>query len=375
MKSGTPDADTTSAVRSCRDQFPDAIASAELLFGFDGYIDRIREIVEGVNDDARETDRTVSSMGTEILEAGEMERSIIIEWDQTGTRTGGHACHLARGTGRLGYEPAMVGMFGEPPEDIFRRDVDPAELVSIGEPGVVDAIEFVDGKVFLVDSGSIGALDWHYLRERVDLDRLVDLADGRDLFGIGYWAEIGDFPSVLDGIRTDLLPSLSEPPSHLLVDPADIGDLDRDRFRRGVESIRALDGAVPVTVSANRSETTAIAELSGVAEPGRDLRETAERVREALGVSRFAAHSAEESVVVTAESTGRAQVPRTSDPELTTSAGDHFNVGLVLALLEGLDAEAAVVLGNAVAGHFVRTAEPPTHADLADFVDAYLERF
>jgi sugar/nucleoside kinase (ribokinase family) len=60
---------------------------------------------------------------------------------------------------------------------------------------------------------------------------------------------------------------------------------------------------------------------------------------------------------------------------MTTSAGDHFNVGLALGLSASLSDPAAVCLGNAAAGVFVRTGEPPTEASLRSFLDRYLDAF
>nr|WP_276250733.1 hypothetical protein [Halomicroarcula sp. SHR3] len=68
-------------------------------------------------------------------------------------------------------------------------------------------------------------------------------------------------------------------------------------------------------------------------------------------------------------------MPAVEEPELTTSSGDHFNAGLALAAITGLDPAAAVVVGNAVAGHFVRTADQPSLDEVRAFVEEYMAKF
>jgi len=129
-----------------------------------------------------------------------------------------------------------------------------------------------------------------------------------------------------------------------------------------------------VVVSSNRAETGVLADAyAGEAE--RSFTEDAQAVFEALSPTWFVGHGVERSVVASEEGTDSVAVPAVSDPELTTSSGDHFNAGLGLARIAGLPPAAAVVLGNAVAGYFVRTADQPSLADVRAFVDDYLEKF
>lgn len=68
-------------------------------------------------------------------------------------------------------------------------------------------------------------------------------------------------------------------------------------------------------------------------------------------------------------------VPVVSNPELTTSSGDHFNAGLGLARIAGLPPAAAVVVGNTATSYFVRTANQASLSDVRAFVSEYLETF
>ena len=53
---------------------------------------------------------------------------------------------------------------------------------------------------------------------------------------------------------------------------------------------------------------------------------------------------------------------------ITTGAGDHFNSGFCLGKLLGLDDATSVLTGVTTSGHYVRTAESPTIAQLVDMM-------
>ena len=59
------------------------------------------------------------------------------------------------------------------------------------------------------------------------------------------------------------------------------------------------------------------------------------------------------------------QGPFVAKPLLTTGAGDHFNSGFCLGKLMGFDNELCVLTGVTTSGHYVRTGQSPTIADLA----------
>jgi sugar/nucleoside kinase (ribokinase family) len=60
--------------------------------------------------------------------------------------------------------------------------------------------------------------------------------------------------------------------------------------------------------------------------------------------------------------------PFCAKPLISTGAGDHFNAGFCLGLLLGDDLEAALQIGVATSGFYVRTAKSPTVSDLRKFL-------
>ncbi|EMA22087.1 hypothetical protein [Haloarcula marismortui] len=356
------------------DALPDAIDTGRVVFGFDGYLDRVREVVaDRIDPESHERLATLESFGDRIDRSVAADSSLSFEWLQQGSRTGGHTSHLARAFGGWSFDPVMVGMYGDPVHDAFETEFGEHELHSLGEPGVTDAVEFDDGKLMLTEIGDTMSLDWAELDAAFGHDRLAEKLDGASLLGTGYWSETPDLPTVFDGLRT-LWDGIDDPPKTVLVDPGDVRKLDADRLRAGREAIGRLDEVTDVVVTSNRAETGVLADAyAGDAE--RSFADDAEAVFEALEPTWFVGHGVEQSVVVTAAGTDSVAVPSVSDPELTTSSGDHFNAGLGLARIADLSPAAAVVVGNAVAGYFVRTADQPSLADVRAFVDEYLEKF
>ncbi|WP_435101804.1 hypothetical protein [Halarchaeum sp. P4] len=367
-------AETREAVDAARHGLPDDVGGERVVFGFDGFVDRVRTVVEDRHGRADfDTLDSLSELGARISASAASNSSLSFEWLQDDLRTGGHTCHLARAYGTLGYDPVMVGTYGTPIDDVFEEEFAAYPMHSLGSPGYTDAVEFDDGKLMLTEGGSGTTLDWAHVRETVGVETLADYLDGASLLGIGYVSWIPSLPSVVDGLREEVWPLLDDPPETVLFDPADVRRLDEDVVIEARAAVERLDEVVDVTVSSNRFETKVLAEhYAGRA--AESLREDAELVAATLDVSRFVGHGLHESVVVS-EETHAVQNPVTDDPVLTTSSGDHFNAGLALGLLCGLDDAAAVVVGNALAGVFVRTGSPPAYDDVRAFVTDYEAKF
>lgn len=359
---------------SCQNHLPSEPSGGDVVFGFDGYVDNVREM--GTNASSSENERitTLSELGDEIVTSAAADSSLAISWECHGKRTGGHVSHLSRAYQTLGFDPTLVGMCGDPILDIFEQEFAECTLHSLGDPGVTDAIEFNDGKLMLMENGGNATLDWETIQSRVGIETLVNEIDGAKLLGIGYWAVIPEMASILDGLREMVFPKLADPPQHVLLDPANIREIDRELLESIVTATGHLAEEVDITVSANRYETAELAAVLG-SNTSDELVADARVAFDSLDVDRFVGHSVTESVVISEDGTTSVRVNPIDSPELTTSAGDHFNTGLSLGLVEGLPEDAAVVLGNALAREFVRTGETPSYDDVVSAVTTYGAQF
>jgi hypothetical protein len=366
---------TETALTTCRRDLPDRLPDTQVVHGFDGYCDRVRTMVDA-RTGPEEYDRmeTLSALSTRLGDSVEMGTSCSIEWLNEDSRAGGHTSHFGRAFSRLGFEPTVIGTYGEPPRPLFREELAGCELHSVGSPSYTDAVEFDDGKLMLNEIGSMASLDWGRLCERFSVQRLVAAIDGAPVLSMGYWATIPFMPTIWRGLSREVWPSLSDPPETVFVDPADIRRLSTQRLRTGLDALAALDDTVPVVVSANRAETAVLADLGE--SDAAEMAPQATIARELLGVSQFVAHAADRAVLADETGTATVRTPHVATPTLTASAGDHFNVGYVLGQLLGLDGPPSLLLGNAVANWFLRSGSPPTYAELLGFLsrfDRYFE--
>ncbi|WP_191965500.1 MULTISPECIES: PfkB family carbohydrate kinase [Haloferax] len=265
----------------------------------------------------------------------------------------------------------MIGTFGRPMRSEFEDEFAGNTMYSIGEPGMTDAVEFDDGKLMLTQAGSYRELDWDALDEHLGHDELADQLEEADLFGIGYWSMIPNLPEIIRGLADDIWPTLSNPPSNVFFDPADIRHLSQSQFTQGFDALQTLNRQVPVTLSANRGETQELITSGGGSVDGESMLDLATTARDIVDVDRVVSHGARASAMVTEDEQALIETLHIPDPEIVTSSGDHFNAGVCLGLLEGLDAESTVALGNAVAGSFIRNGESPTLATVESFLEEY----
>lgn len=364
--------DSVNTGHSLVDRLPETIGDEKVVLGFNGAIDRVREIVdERQNRDTYQRIQRLDDFGRQVSTAGTEERSMLMEWVCSDMRTGALVCHISRALGTLGFDPVMIGMFGDPPKDAFVDEFEEFRMESLGEPAYTDAIEFDDGKLMLSESGGMRYLDWDVLCEEVGFDQLAAYLDGAAVLGMGYWAEISDLVSIFEGIADEIVPTLSSPPEHVLIDPADVGTRPSKDLKEAREVLQRLDAESPVTMSANRYETIDIANSLRSTTAERSPEDAAEVAREEFGISRFVTHGATKSALATEDGVFGVDVPREDEPVLSTGAGDHFNAGFLLGLMYDLGPEESVALGNAVAGCFVRQGDPPTYDKIQAFLEAY----
>jgi hypothetical protein len=367
--------DTKRGLRSCREHFSTDPQEHTVLFGFDGIIDTVREMIaERESKDSVSLIRELDSLGTRINDSVASETSVAIEWMDCGTRTGGHVCHLSRTLGSWGLNPLMIGTFGTPMESEFESSFAEYTTYSIGDPGTTDAVEFDDGKLLLTETGDYRELDWESLDERLGHEKLASLLEQADLFGMGYWSMIPDMPEILYGLAEDVWPTLSDPPAHVFFDPADIRHLPNSQLVDGFDSLRTLNRQVPVTLSANRGETEELATSGGGSVSGDSMLDLATAARDIVGVDTVVSHGARASAMTSEDDQALVETLHIDEPEVVTSSGDHFNAGVCLGLLKGFDAAATTALGNAVAGVFIRTGRSPTLPEVQTFLEEYAEQ-
>lgn len=350
------------------------VGSLRAVAGLDGAVDSVIRVVDrrrGAHDFDAMT--RIGQLAARV--EGAAGRSVNIELAVERVKLGGNGSLLCDALNALGARTAYLGAVedDERAGEVHRRLRGFGErcerVIPFGSPALSDALEFEDGKIILGKTAGMHAVGWEaMLRACGGVEGLCGLLRGADLLALCNWTMLPGMEGVWEGLRDEALVRIPEgerPRVFVdLADPAKRSDAD---LERALELLASLNGVAPVCLGLNLSESKrAAAVLGGSA--GDDLRDAAESVRRAVGLSCVATHSRRASAC--AEEGGGAwfEGPFVRRPKLSTGAGDHFNAGFCAGWALGLGCAERLAMGSAVAGWYVRHGDPPGAAQLDGFL-------
>jgi sugar/nucleoside kinase (ribokinase family) len=351
----------------------DAIGSRSALIGLDGFVDTIvtpvrlrRSAGENFTPIA-----TLTEFGQRIVAAA--GKSTNIELYPRMDKLGGNGPIMANAMLAAGARVTYIGAIGAPTvHPVFLDMATRARAVSLGPPAVTTAVECNDGKIML---GQMRCLD------DITYDRIctvmgeaafhAELA-AANLVALVNWTMIPNMTAIFRALTTHVLPSLPLAPERIFF--FDLADPEKRSVEDLLAALEAIGKFQPfgrVTLGMNLKEAQQVAAALGVgsvAEDEASLRNAAAAVRAKLGITTVVIHPRESAACADAGGTAWVPGPYTSQPLLTTGAGDHFNAGFVSGQLLGLEPEACLTLGVCSSGHYVRTGESPTLATIETFL-------
>lgn len=349
------------------------IGSRSAIVGFDGFVDTIVTPV-GLRHSAGENFTpigTITELGQRISAAA--GKSTNIELFPRIDKLGGNGPIMANALLAAGTRVTYVGAVGAPTvHPVFAEMATRARTISLGPAAQTTAIELNDGKIML---GQMRCLD------DITYDRIcsvmgesafhAELASA-NLIALVNWTMIPNMTAIFTALTSQVLPKLPASPNRIFF--FDLADPEK----RSVEDLRAALTAIAkfepfgrVTLGLNLKEAQQVAAALGcgpVVENEAGLRAAAAAIRGKLGVSTVVIHPRESAACATAAGTAWVPGPYTSQPKITTGAGDHFNAGFSAGQLLGLDPEACLGVGVCTSGHYVRTGESPSIAALETFL-------
>ncbi|MDD3242329.1 MAG: PfkB family carbohydrate kinase [Eubacteriales bacterium] len=330
----------------------DGAPIGKAVLGFDAFVDRITRPCRM---------NTMKELGDVLL--SRQEHSFTVNLENAQTRAGGNMPNTALGLAGFGCDAACVGALGQPAvHPAFAPLAQGCEVFSFGDPGLTLALEFGQGKLFLGEPGCLSALNWASLCRDPGLDTLRRLYAQASLIGIFNFGELDGMQDVLNGVLRDVLPGLPNAPRLFFFDPSDLSGRTDGEVREYALALARFRPYGRVVLSANQGESQRLCAALGSApqEPG-----DCPAALLGWGVADLVIlHSAH--FAWAADAAGRFALPtRYTDCPLTlTGAGDHFNAGVLLGLLYGLDTAACLALGNASSSLYVRNAASPTRRAL-----------
>jgi hypothetical protein len=154
------------------------------LIGFDGFVDEIIHAV-GTRKNKTEYQRitTIPEFAARVASAA--GKSANIELVPQLEKIGGNGPLMSMAASNMGCQVTCIGLLGYPDLlPVFRPLQNICKVVSVGQPGKTDALEFMDGKLMLGKLNTIKDMCWSRLNEVVGEKQLRELFFRSDLVAV-----------------------------------------------------------------------------------------------------------------------------------------------------------------------------------------------
>jgi hypothetical protein len=347
------------------------VPSLTAFVGLDGFVDEILHVVDK-RYDAERFDRVPTIAAYAARLAAAAGHSTNVELVNVMTKLGGNGPIMANALARFGIGVTYLGSLGWPAlHPVFNEFATRAEVHTICGPGLTDALEFEDGKLMVGKHYTLKEVTWANIATRYGKDKFAAKLAGSDLIGFVNWTMLPYMSDIWASIQAELVPDLTGPRRKIFFDLADPEKRLPGDIARALDLIVKFQAKFDCILGLNEKEAYEIAKVLGLASGPRQwdgLADLGLEIQKRVPVDTLVIHPTAYALTV---SHGKAEVVAGSvcaRPKITTGAGDHFNSGFCLGKLLGLDNAASLLCGVSTSGHYVRTAESPSVADLAAFM-------
>jgi len=349
------------------------ISNNKFLIGFDGFVDQIIHVVNTrLSVDEYTRVDTIKAFGERIISAS--GKSANIELVSQVEKIGGNGPLMASAVYGAGSEVTMVGLFGYPDIlPVFNPLVDQYKLITCGNPGATDALEFNDGKLMLGKLNTLKDLTWKRICDVIGEDKFISMLLEQKLVAITNWTMLVGLSEIIDKI-------IEKIPDHsgltFFFDLADPEKRLKSEIAYVIKQMTALNKKAKCILGINLREAEQISEVLNLSEPIEDgvagLEVLSKRLKNKIGIHGIVIHSVSFAGATIANESVAVQGPFCSSPKITTGAGDHFNGGFCAALMGGLSLKSVLIVGVATSGWYVRGGGPsPKLEDTAALLESW----
>jgi hypothetical protein len=340
--------------------------------GLDGFVDTIVTPV-GLRSGQGEAFTPISTLtdfGQRIMNAA--GKSTNIELYPRLDKLGGNGPIMAHALLAHGAQLTYVGALGAPAiHPVFAPLAARARVVSVTDPAHTTAVEFTDGKLMLGQMRSLDAITFESLLAQMGEAGLAAELAAADLVALVNWTMIPHMTSIFKGLLENVLPKLPKLGARFFFDLAD--PEKRSTRTSGTPSmpshVSSRSAGLPSVSTSRRPNRSAPplvspAEVKTAPRSRRPPRRCASGCKSMRSWCIPAPRRPARPPPVAHGSRDRTP----SAPLITTGAGDHFNAGFSTGQLLGLDPESCLATGVCTSGHYVRTGESPTLAQIETFL-------
>lgn len=344
------------------------------LIGFDGYIDELYSVVKkrcGAED--FEKYERIEDFGNRVLLAA--GKSADIEIVPCKTRFGGNGPILASALAALGYDTVCIGqMDGDVNPSPFDKMEAGCRRISTGKAAKTIALEFSDGKIMLgnLHGNRIG---WQEIKDKVGEENLRRMVEESELIGIVNWSGMYRMNEILEGLyREMLLRQEGEPgrKKEIFFDLADPCARSPEDLEKLFGLLEAMASDFHVTLGMNENEAREIGRKFCKG-PG-TIAAAGESVRAGLKLHCLVIHTNHKIYGFKENRTEEFCGMHVEHPVQTTGAGDHFNAGFCMGLLEKRTLRECLILGQAMASFYISSGVCAGKSELETYISEYFQK-
>lgn len=341
------------------------------VMGLDGFVDQILHVVK-TRTDANNYIRmeTLGEFGNFISKAAGLSSNI--EFIPLQSKLGGNGPIMSNALSTYGLNINYIGALGEDSiHPVFTEMSKKCNIISISNPGLTDAVEFLDGKLMIGKRECLKDVNWNKIKTKVGLEKLTSIIDSSTLVGLENWTMLPYMTQIWEGLINEVLPNLSKKDNkYIFFDLADPENRLKSDVLEALSLLKEFSSKFNVILGLNEKEAYEIGEIFGVTsqENKLPLKNIAIELSERLSIHTLVIHPVKEACAVCNGKYYYTLGPYESHPKLTTGAGDNFNAGFCVGQVLGLSTQLSLILGTATSGYYVRNAKSPNLKDIINFL-------
>ncbi|WP_300903096.1 hypothetical protein [uncultured Clostridium sp.] len=346
------------------------------VMGFDGFVDQILHVVK-TRTDANNYIRmeTLKEFGDFISKAAGLSANI--EFIPIKNKLGGNGPIMSNALSNYNLDVTYIGAVGEDSiNKVFNEMSKKSTVINISNPGLTDAVEFLDGKLMIGKRECLKDVNWKRIKEKIGIKELTSLFSNAKLVGLENWTMLPYMTEIWNGLINEVLLNINTNfDKYIFFDLADPENRLKDDILEALSVMKKFSSKFKVILGLNEKEAFEIGEVLDISSKTKklSLEDLIKSIAKKLDIYCLVVHPVKEAFAVCDNKLYHTLGPYEPNPKLTTGAGDNFNAGFCFGKSIGLSTQLSLVLGTATSGYYVRNSKSPTLENIINFLNDWKE--